>query len=215
MDTGLKHTHTLVVILYGLLLFTKFILVLLKKKNVFEKVTQKTKIPRIVIDSLLLLTGVVLLIKAPAGLSTANLIKYAAVVASIGFTVIGSKRFSVASMSLAVIFFVYAYEVSKTLSPFLQNDEVRIEKMLATGTFSSQTPNLERGHMIFQEACMRCHGTAGDAGFYKAANLQTSTQDDTYKAAIIKNGKGTMPASIYLNNEQVQDVVAYISTLKK
>ena len=77
---------------------------------------------------------------------------------------------------------------------------------------------------IFRTKCQICHGPDGTANTpaghaIKAASFKTSSIIQTPDAdliAIVKNGKGKMPAFAgKLNDDQIKAVVAYIRTLQK
>lgn len=73
MDIGFKHTHVLIVVLYLLQLLVKVVLVAAGKKEALEKFSNKTKIPHMVLATLMLLTGGYLLFKMPEALTNGYL----------------------------------------------------------------------------------------------------------------------------------------------
>ena len=72
------------------------------------------------------------------------------------------------------------------------------------------------GAAIYQKKCARCHGADGTKGRSGAANLQLSKMDNEMINQIIQNGKKPMPAyKSKLTNEEINDLVAYVKSLRK
>ena len=72
------------------------------------------------------------------------------------------------------------------------------------------------GEVIYQKKCARCHGADGTKGRSGAANLQLSKMDNDMIVQIIKNGKKPMPAyKLKLTDEEINDVTAYVKSLRK
>jgi mono/diheme cytochrome c family protein len=73
------------------------------------------------------------------------------------------------------------------------------------------------GKHIFNQSCSACHDTLGTAtksgpGLKNYSRRSPLPADATVRA-IIKQGKGKMPAFSALNKSQTDDLVAYLRTL--
>lgn len=217
MDTGLLHTHHLVVVLYVLLLAAKVAVVWTKNKNLLFTLNGKTKILRIVLEALMLLTGGALLVKSPVGLELFSIVKYVVLVLAIGAGIIGVKRMNPILATFSLLCFAYIYGIAKTNSPILQSEESQVQAAVSAFPAVANSPAdaLKRGQAIYTITCLQCHGVDGTAAFRKAKNLATSPLSDAAKASIIKTGVNTMPAFTYLKEGEVQDLVLYINTFKK
>jgi len=217
MDTGLLHTHHLVVVLYMVLLASKVVIVWTRNKHLLFTLNGKTRIVRIVLEVLMLATGGMLLTRSPVGLEIFSVVKYIALIAGIGAGIVGVKRMNPILATFALLCFGYVYGVSKTRSSLLVSEKTQIQNAVAgfPATAASQADALKRGQAIYTIACVRCHGIDGTSAFRKAKNLATSPLSDAAKAGIITGGMNVMPAYSYLNAGEVQDVVVYLNTLKK
>jgi mono/diheme cytochrome c family protein len=96
--------------------------------------------------------------------------------------------------------------------------------MLAVAFGFSTFAVADSGADLYKSKCAMCHGAtgAGDTAMGKNLKLADLGSADVQKmsdadlAGIISNGKGKMPAyKGKLTDEQVNDVVKYIRTLKK
>ena len=73
-----------------------------------------------------------------------------------------------------------------------------------------------RGHDIFQQRCIACHGLAGNARNDNAANLQLSRIDSFSMALTIKNGRNNMPAfKNAMPDSDLSYVIVYVKSLRK
>jgi mono/diheme cytochrome c family protein len=88
---------------------------------------------------------------------------------------------------------------------------------------SELTPQEARGYAVFQSHCSRCHYANSQDGFrgpglqglYKERYLPSGApaNDDRVTAAIL-HGRGMMPSFANdLNDQQLEDLVAYLHTL--
>ena len=85
--------------------------------------------------------------------------------------------------------------------------------LFATGY---STGHSGEGQALYEHHCARCHGTDGARGMFGAKNLQKSQLPDTAIARQIRNGKRIMPAfKKKLNPDQINELAAYIKTLRK
>ena len=101
--------------------------------------------------------------------------------------------------------------------------------ILATLLFSFASAyaagNATDGKAVYERACRNCHGATGVAnpGIVKMMNVQIKDlgsadvqkmSDDEIKK-IVTGGKGKMPAIHSVTGKSLDDVVAYVRTLKK
>jgi mono/diheme cytochrome c family protein len=216
MDFGMLHSHHLFVVLSILLFATKTGLLIAKQQRLLATLNGKTKIPRIVIESLMLLTGIYLVFKAPEGLAIYNVVKYLAIVAAIPLGVIAFKRMKPAFAIAGLLCFFYAYGVSKTRSLALIPEQSRLKDKLAAFQPVSNDPTVaqQRGREIYTIACQRCHGPEGNVNYRKSKKLTESVISDEQKAIIIKNGQKMMPKFEYLSDEEIKDVLLYMKSFR-
>jgi mono/diheme cytochrome c family protein len=92
-----------------------------------------------------------------------------------------------------------------------------------------EPPSRERGVVVFQTYCMKCHGIYGDGKGKMApkynpppANLKASVLSDTEKEKIIRQGGAGVgrspnmpPWGQELTDQQIQDVIAHLRAIKK
>jgi mono/diheme cytochrome c family protein len=99
--------------------------------------------------------------------------------------------------------------------------------LMATVTGVALAADATAGKVIFDKTCKGCHGEAGAAPNEALAKMlnatiptladpqfQASKTDDDIKNAITK-GHGKMPAQKSVPADQVDNVVAYVRSLKK
>jgi mono/diheme cytochrome c family protein len=88
---------------------------------------------------------------------------------------------------------------------------------------SELTPTEMRGYTVYQQQCAQCHNAnseqplhgPGLQGLYKKPYLPSGApaNDDRIRAAILE-GRNMMPAySNVLNDQQMNDLIAYLHTL--
>jgi cytochrome c oxidase cbb3-type subunit 3 len=84
--------------------------------------------------------------------------------------------------------------------------------------------DVARGKGIYAESCAPCHGPDGTGGtpmarMMRVGNLADPATHARYgdeeMAALIRGGRGRMPAFSNLGMQQIRDVVAYVRTLKR
>jgi hypothetical protein len=100
MDTGILHTHHLL----GVIL-----LVLVGMPVVFPNLRQKLGRWHMVLDTLLLLTGIYLLVRAPAAFSGVAIGKYLLVLGAIGLAIVGGRKNRKSWQVLAFLMLAYGY----------------------------------------------------------------------------------------------------------
>lgn len=96
--------------------------------------------------------------------------------------------------------------------------------VLGAGIATAQSSGSDKGAQVFKTKCAMCHGQdgKGQTAMGKANHLKDLASSDVQSVHdsdlknIIENGKGKMPAyKGKLTDEQVEQVVAYLRTLKK
>lgn len=198
MDTGILHTHHLL----GVLL-----LVLIGLPLVLPTWAERLKRVHMILDSLLVLTGAYLLFKAPAAFAAPYIVKYALVLSAIVLAIIGSRRKNKRLSIAAFLFLAYAYGLSLQRDFLLRSEPERVKDI------SPSEIAIASGEKLYQTLCSRCHGKEGQAGYRKSPSLHPiQNPDTTYWAAVIRNGKGVMPAHPYLTDAQVSSLIAYLRT---
>lgn len=217
MDIGILHTHTLTVVLYVALFAVKALLILTGQRNLLTTFNGKTRILHIFLATALLGTGGYLLSRAPEGTSAYNIVKIVFLVLTMGVAFVAVKRFKASFAVLALSGFVYIFLLAKTRDIFLRNEETRLKATLQSFETVSPRPDvaLARGKTIYEAACNRCHGADGRAGYRKAFDLQTSRLSDAAVLSTIAAGRNTMPAYSYLSKQELDDLLAYVKSLRK
>ena len=119
MYIGVLHPHVLIVSLYLLQLFIKLVLVSAKKEEALQKFQQKTRIVHIVLASLMLITGILLLVvpkaeNIPSAYTEPYMwVKLVLMIASIPLGVVGLKKRNVTlittSFLLMLSIFAFSY----------------------------------------------------------------------------------------------------------
>jgi mono/diheme cytochrome c family protein len=214
MDTGIKHTHVLIVSLYLLQLLIRVILMAAAKKETVDKYTKAMRIPHIVLSILMLGTGIYLLVKAPAGIQPYTWVKLGLIALSIPLGVMGTKRNSIAFTGLSLLLLFGAMGLAFGKPSFLRTAATEaIDPGKADANLDMA--KVKAGQVIYEQRCVLCHGGDGAAGFQKAANLTTSTMADAAVIDIIHKGKGVMPPNADLTDEQVEQVKEYVKYLRK
>ena len=211
MDTGFLHTHVLFCVLYMLLLFVKFILILSKPQSRIAIFNKKTKLLHIILASGMLLTGVALVVRAPDAFSFWAITKYFVILVAIGLGILGSKRLSASFIGASVFAFVYVFFVSKTKCPMFHSTQHQIAEHLQA---SNPQTAIEKGKIVYQTACLRCHGKTGDAQYRNATNLINSNIPPQTVQIIVKSGKNTMPQHQYLSENDLNAVTEYVLSLR-
>ncbi len=209
METGILHSHHLVVVIYTLFVLLNFIVVLAKRRNALLAIKAKTRIIRVIFEVLLLGTGIFLMVKSPAGLSDYIIVKWVALILGIVFFIIGTKKMNAVLMFLSTLMFVYTYFLGSTRDIILKPEEMRVHE-----AYLAAPDEQTKGKDIYTIACLRCHGEDGKAGFRKAKNLAISELNNDAIAGYIKMGRGIMPSYSYMKEEEIQVLVQYVNSLK-
>ncbi|MFN8397987.1 MAG: cytochrome c [Bacteroidia bacterium] len=211
MDTGMLHTHNLVVSLYLLQLLVRVVMMIAASKTAVDKYVKAMRIPHIVLSILMVATGTFLMFRAPGGVQPYILVKLGLVLASIPLGVIGSKRNSVALTGFAFVLLAGTMALAYAKPAFLRNTS----STAASAKEGLDPAKIKAGQPLYEQRCTLCHGNDGAAGFQKAADLSTSKMADADMLNIIKNGKGVMPDNSDLSAEQLDQVKEYVKNLRK
>lgn len=203
METGIRHTHLLSVILFLLIYLIKTILLLSNKNEGLAKFTKVVKVPEMIVSTLFLVTGIYLLTQIPE-IKSLLIIKIVAVLISIPLAIIGFKKKNKVLAVLSLLLIIGAYGMAEMSKK---------QKSKSMETISGSNLN---GKELFNASCISCHGADGKLGLMEASDLSISTMDLSAKIELIKNGKGAMtPFSEILTEEQIKAVAEYSESLKK
>lgn len=211
VDVAMKHSHMLIVSLYLLQLLIRVILMVAAKPETVNKYTKAMRIPHIVLSVLMLGTGIWLMARSPVGVEPYLWIKLALIAASIPLGVMGTKRGSVAFTGLSLALLLGAMGLSFAKPAALRSTP---SSELDSTKPGADSPSVKAGKVIFEQKCVLCHGVDGKAGVQGAKDLSVSALDDAAIVDIIKHGKGVMPATDDLTDEQVQQVKDYVKYLR-
>jgi quinohemoprotein ethanol dehydrogenase len=73
------------------------------------------------------------------------------------------------------------------------------------------TPNVDNGAMVYQTACVFCHGEQGEGGHGGGPSLQ-ALKSSAVVLQVATEGRNAMPAfGASLTAEQIRDVAAYVT----
>jgi cytochrome c553 len=202
METGIRHTHLLTVILFLLIYVIKTYLLLMNKNESLANFTKKVKVPEMIISTLFLVTGIYMMVQLPE-IKSLLIIKIIAVFVSIPLAVIGFKKHNKALAVLSLLLLITAYGLAEMSKK---------QKSKSMENISSVTIN---GQELFNASCISCHGADGKLGLMGAKDLTQSTMSLDDKIEIIKHGKNAMtPFEGMLTEEQIKAVAEYTETLK-
>lgn len=203
METAIRHTHLLSVVLFLLLYLIKTTLLLANKEEGLAKFTKATKVFEIIISVLFLVTGVYMLTQVPE-IKSMIIIKIIVVFASIPVAVIGFRKKKKALALISLLMIVGAYGLAE------------MSKKQKSKSMENITETTINAQELYSASCARCHGEDGKLGLLDASDLSASTMDLTARIEIIKNGKGAMtPFNGLLTEEQIKAVAQYSEGLKK
>ncbi len=203
MNTGIKHGHVTIVILF--LLFLGYKAVLLLTNNV-EKLTafrNKTKVLDMILGALIILTGSYLMFIQPV-IESWLYVKFALVIAAIPLAIVGFKKSNKALVSVSLLAFILVYGLAemKGFGP---------KKKVET---TEGTDAIVQGKAIYAQECVKCHGDNGKLGVMNAADLTATKLTTDEISQVIKNGKGVMPGFTQYSDAEVKAISEYVLTLK-
>jgi len=203
METGIRHTHLLTVILFLTIYLIKTILLLMNKEEALAKFSKGFKVPEMIISFLFLGTGIYMMIQLPE-IKSLLIIKIAAVLLSIPLAVIGFKKKNKLLAVGSLVLLIGAYGLAE------------MSKKQKSKSMETITESDVNGQELYTASCAKCHGEDGKLNLLGAKDLSISTMDLNARIEIIKNGKNAMtPFSGMLNEEQIKAVAEYTETLKK
>ena len=199
-------SHRILVSLFLLQYVVKLILLLVGKSEELAKYSKITRIPEMLVSVGFLVTGIYLLVYAPS-VSTLMIVKLVCVFAAIPIAVVGFKRGNKALAALSVVLILAAYGLAEVNKK--NQGAVKVDT-------SSTTDPLEAGKIVYQNSgCIGCHGADGALKLNGAKDLSITALSIDEQKAVIKKGKDPMPAFSNLTDDQIKDVVFYISSFRK
>jgi cytochrome c553 len=202
MDIGMRHLHVTAVVLLLFFILFKTILLLVNKTVLLDKIRNTTKIIDILLGVVAVGTGVYLL-TLKLNVESYIWVKILTVLVAIPLGIVGLKRHKKPLAVLSVLLIIYAFGVGETHSFKFKRDQFTV------------TNTDQAGREIYQTLCVECHGADGKKGLYKAPDLTESVLSGAETTARILYGKGIMKGyKNELNDQQVQEVIEYISTLR-
>lgn len=202
METGIRHTHLLSVILFLLIYLIKTALLLMNKEDGLTKFSKAVKVPEMIVSFLFLGTGIYMMTQIPE-IKSFLIIKIIAVVLSIPLAVVGFKKKNKILAVASLVLIIGAYGLAE------------MSKKQKSKSMEAISESNVNGEEIYTASCAKCHGTDGKLNLMGAKDLSVSTMDLNARIEIIKNGSGAMtPFASMLNEEQIKAVAAYTETLK-
>jgi mono/diheme cytochrome c family protein len=204
METGMRHTHILTVILFLLIYLIKTILLLANKQESLAKFTKKVKVPEMIISTLFLVTGIYMMVQLPE-IKSLLIVKIAAVLISIPLAVIGFKKQKKALAVISLLLLITAYGLAEMSK---KQKSKAMENIVET--------NID-GKELYNASCKTCHGEDGKLGLMGAKDITQSSMDLNARIEIITNGKTGTGMNAFkgmLTEEQIKAVAAYTETLK-
>ncbi|MEY5049202.1 MAG: hypothetical protein RLZZ175_2561 [Bacteroidota bacterium] len=202
MNTGIKHGHVTIVILFLLFLGYKAYMLL---TNDIEKLTafrNKTKVLDMALGGLIILTGSYLMFIQPV-IESWLYIKFAVVIAAIPLAIVGFKKSNKVLVTISLLAFIGLYgfaEMHSKLKPKVETAE--------------GTEAVVQGKAIYAQECVKCHGDNGKLGVMNAADLTATKLTTDEISQVIKNGKGVMPGFTQYSDAEVKAISEYVLTLK-
>jgi mono/diheme cytochrome c family protein len=201
MNTGILHTHYLVVTLFLLLYVIKTILLLSDKNELLAKFSKKTRIFEIVVSFLFLFTGIYLTTQLPFGGKYDYLfyIKVILVFASIPIAVVGFRRSNKVMAALSLLMITGSFGLGE-----VYHKRKGIAK--DTGVTIAATD----GKSLYEANCSSCHGGDGKKGLAGAKDLTATSLDLAGIKEIIVHGKNAMPAAP-VNDTEAGAIAEYVN----
>lgn len=208
--------HITFVSIFLVFMLLKTTLLLTNNKTLLDKVRAKTKIVDMILGTLIIVTGLGL-IMFKGNISLYLFAKIFAVFAAIPLGIIGLKRGKKVLAILSVVLLLYTYGVAETKSYKLKKNKFSLENSGTADAVlnSNQATLVVNGKAIYAQLCVECHGEDGKKGFLNAKDLTASVLSRQEKINIVTNGKGSMTKfDSQLAEEDIEAVVSYIETLK-
>jgi len=86
--------------------------------------------------------------------------------------------------------------------------------LLQISTLEAEENNVSKGHEVFMQKCMGCHGESGNGQLPGQPNFNKGDaffKSDSALIDVIREGRGVMPSfDGLLSEEDIRNVVAYI-----
>ncbi|HWB63460.1 MAG TPA: cytochrome c [Chitinophagales bacterium] len=207
MFSSILLTHRIIVSLFLLHYVVKLTLLLLDKKDALASYSKATRVLEMIVSLAFLLTGGWMLY-AGGSFGSLMVVKLICVFASIPLAIIGFKRSNKLLASLAIILLFAAYGLAEMSKKQMAGGKVDTSAVAADP--------IAAGKLVFEQSnCATCHGADGKAGLNGAKDLSVTMLSMDQQKEIIKNGKNAMPGNSNLTDEQLNDLVQYIGTLRK
>lgn len=214
MYTGLLHTHTLVVVLFLVSLLIKTVLLLANKKESLQKFRKKTLVPEMIIDTLMVVTGIVMAFNSGA-IQMGNWfwIKMVAVLAAIPLSIVAFRKESKVLAVLGLVLVLYAYGISETKSATMNKAQALVGT--SDDSIDESMPVLALGEAVYLANCAICHGNDGNKGHSGAKPLSSSQLSEEEVLHRIQKGKNAMPGyEGLLSEEKIKAVAAYVLSMR-
>lgn len=231
MAKGFLHLHTTVVILFLIFYVIKTYLLLANKTEQLTTFRAKTKIFDIIFGSLMVITGIGLIIirqnpQTPEfDIEAYHIVKILVAFASIPVGIIAFKKGNKILAVGLLIVFVYVFGVAETKSLTFSAPPKLVIPKADTATITAAPDQIldqnaanvaNNGKEIFTVACTSCHGADGKMGLNGAKDLTVSTLSHAEKVTIITEGKGLMTGFRgQLSETEIEAVATYVDGLKK
>lgn len=203
MNTGIKHGHVTIVILFLLFLGYKAVLLLTNNVEKLIAFRNKTKVLDMMLGALIILTGSYLMFIQPV-IESWLYVKFALVIAAIPLAIVGFKKSNKALVSVSLLAFILVYGLAE-MKGFGPKKKVET----AEGTEA-----VVQGKAIYAQECVKCHGDNGKLGVMNAADLSATKLTTDEISQVIKNGKGVMPGFTQYSDAEVKAISEYVLTLK-
>ena len=188
------------------------LILLFSNKEKLATFLSKNRAYNTVIDSLMLLSGIIALFFSPALKESWFIVKIILFMILLPLAIIGFKKQKPLLVVISFIGFVYLYGISETKSPVFRSARSMLKKQIQQDIEVSDP--IAEAKKISPLPCQRCHGEDGNMGVYGAKKLSESKLSDAEKMKLISEGKGVMPNYSFMPEENVKAVVDYVNTLK-
>ncbi|MEI6489930.1 MAG: cytochrome c [Bacteroidota bacterium] len=203
-------THLISVNIFLIVYLVKTILLVSNKNTALAKFTKVVKVPEMIVSTLFLLTGVYLIMQT--GASKLLIIKIIFVLVSIPLAVIGFKKGNKILAVLSMLLIIMAYGFAEMNKKKIVKQE--IDPVLANASLPTYDI-LKHGAALYSAYCQSCHGVEGANGA-GGINLTISQKNMEQMKEQVRKGKSSMPPyKDFLNDQEINAVVAYVMTLKK
>lgn len=224
MITWIFPLHVTAVTLFLIFLVYKTLLLIFNKKNLLNKLRNKTKFLEVILGILVIASGVILFLLI-GYLQSYFIAKLILVLIAIPLSIIGMKKENKILATLSVLLFIYIYAVSATKSISFNSEKIDFEEFEFDSTESgqaneilnaTQSASLQQGKVIYKVLCAECHGEDGEKEINNAPNLVSSQLSVDEQITIITLGKGAMKGyDAELSEQEIELVASYTETLQE